>query len=175
MRKNKKALGIIRLSLIALVAGIATAWLAGFRVNVTSSFPEGIWRIESGPCAKGMIVMFCPPDDSIFRVGKKRNYIPNGMCPGWYAPLIKRIVAVSGDHVVVSKVGVFVNGVKLKNSGLLETDSAGRPLPPAQSGIVPQGFVWLMSDYNPQSFDSRYFGAVSVKQIKGPAKLELRW
>ena len=166
---------VISCVVAVFVAGIATAWLNGFRVNRTPSFPEGIWRLEAGPWTKGMIVMFCPPDNSIFRTGKERGYIPNGMCPGWYAPLIKRIVAVSGDHVVVSKSGVFVNGVKLKNSGLFKTDSAGRPLWPAKSGAVPQGFVWLMSDYNPQSFDSRYFGAIPVQQIQGPAKLELRW
>lgn len=159
-----------------LVAMIAAVWLEGFRVNVTPSFPEGIWRLESGPVKKGMLVMFCPPDTPIFRMAKKRRYLPRGMCPGWYAPMIKRIVAVSGDHVIVSKADVFVNGVCLKNSGVLSTDSAGRPLPRgAESGIVPQGYVWLMSDYNPRSFDSRYFGAISVKQILGPAKLELRW
>jgi type IV secretory pathway protease TraF len=40
---------------------------------------------------------------------------------------------------------------------------------------VPRGYVWLMSDYNPRSFDSRYFGPIPVKQIQGPAKLVLKW
>lgn len=161
----------------AIFAGIGVAWLAGFRINITPSFPEGVWRLEPGPVKKGMLVMFCPPDNSIIRIGKRRGYIPSGMCrPGWYAPLIKRIVAVSGDRVTVTETGVFVNGLKLKNSGLLKTDSAGRPLPcSVGSSIVPTGYAWLMSDYNPESFDSRYFGQVSVKQIEGRAKLELPW
>lgn len=157
------------------VAGIALAWLAGFRMNITPSFPEGIWRLESGSVKKGMLVMFCPPNSSIFQTAKHRGYIPFGFCPGWYTPMIKRIVAVSGDHVRVSKAGVFVNGVRLKNSSLLKKDSAGRPLPCASSGIVPQGSVWLMSDYNPRSFDSRYFGPLSAKRIKGRTKLEFPW
>jgi type IV secretory pathway protease TraF len=57
-----------------------------------------------------------------------------------------------------------------------EVDSAGRRLPhEGQSGIVPPGEVWVMSDFAEKSFDSRYFGAIPAEAIEGRVKPVLTW
>jgi len=73
-----------------------------------------------------------------------------------------------GHSVEVVQEGILVNGQEVENSARLESDSAGRPLPPLPaSGRVPPGHVWLFSDYTPESFDSRYFGPVPHSSIIG--------
>jgi len=51
-------------------------------------------------------------------------------------------------------------------------DRSGRPLPgtTANDVIVAKGEVWVISSYNPLSFDSRYFGPVPISNIEGLAR-----
>ena len=70
-------------------------------------------------------------------------------------------------HEVDVGAEVTVNGRQLTNSDVRAKDSAGRPLAPAIGGAVPSGQVWVMSDENPLSFDSRYFGPLPASLIRG--------
>ncbi|PYV63559.1 MAG: hypothetical protein DMG97_37365 [Acidobacteria bacterium] len=78
------------------------------------------------------------------------------------------IVAHAGDTVEVSANGIAVNGTLVHNTAPRAADSRGRPLTPWRFGnyTVPAGFVWVASDYNPLSFDSRYYGPISVSNIR---------
>ena len=83
-------------------------------------------------------------------------------------PIGKPILAVPGDTIVVTTAGLLLNAVAVPNSEPLSVDRVGLPLPRLPMGprVVAQGEFWLLSDFSPYSFDSRYFGAVSVEEVR---------
>jgi conjugative transfer signal peptidase TraF len=150
------------------------AWHAGFRYNDTASFPVGIWRLTPGVPHKEALVFFKPPEDNPAILWGRDVGILQWQF-GRSTTMIKRIVAVSGDRIDIADT-VSVNGVVLKNSHVYRHDQAGRSIPSvAHSGIVPDGKVWLMSDYAEMSFDSRYFGPVDTSAILGLAHPVYTW
>ncbi len=150
-----------------LMALIASAQLAGIRINTTHSYPPGLYIKTHDPIEKGALVIFCPPDTPPFREARARGYIGSGFCPGGYEYMIKKILAASSDHVVISPEGVAVNGVLLPNSKPMDVDLDGRPLPQLTVDIqaLDADSVLLMSDYSAQSFDARYFGVVDKSTV----------
>jgi conjugative transfer signal peptidase TraF len=157
-----------------MMATLASANVAGLRINDTPSMPRGLWRVvdRDGPLERGEIVTICPPDTPPIRQGAERGYIPGGSCPGGYEPLVKPIAATAGDRVAVSTAGVTVNGQPVRGTAQLTRDSAGRPLRPFPAGAyqVLPGEVWLLSGHDPRSFDSRYFGPVPAVNVLGVAR-----
>ena len=163
---NKLRFGVAACSL--LTAAVAGVWFAGYRVNMTESFPRGLWRVTEAPAEKGALVLFCPSDAALFARAREAGYLAYGLCQGGYAPLIKRVAAVAGDRVSVTKAGLAINGVPQANSRKLAADSTGQGLPQAAlPDVVPFGHVLLLSDYNARSYDSRYFGAIPTARIQG--------
>lgn len=156
------------------IAGMMVIYELGYRVVETPSVPPGIWQVTGlkGALRRGQFVWVCPPDTGVFKLARERKYIPGGLCPGSYMPLIKPIVAISGDIVALSKTGVGVNNRLIINSAPLLKDDQGAPMPVYQAGTykVAPGFIWLVSHYHPKSFDSRYFGPVRMSQIQGIAR-----
>jgi conjugative transfer signal peptidase TraF len=149
------------------------AHAAGVRINESSSLPIGLWRVSAAGRAlrKADIVSFCPPDTPVFRKAWRRGYIGTGLCEGAYEPLLKPVAAIAGDRVSRTDDGISINGRLIANSKSLDRDGLGRtlPTPEAHDVIVAKGEVWVISSYNPLSFDSRYFGPVSISSIKGLA------
>ncbi len=153
-------------SLIAV--GLTGAWFSGYRLNMTESFPRGLWRLTDAPIAKGALVLFCPTDAALFERARDAGYLAYGLCEGGFAPLIKRIAAVPGDQVTVTAAGVRINDALQAKSQKIATDSVGQGVPRAPiSDVVPAGHVLLLSDYSARSYDSRYFGAVPTGRIQG--------
>jgi conjugative transfer signal peptidase TraF len=154
-------------SAVCAILAAAGAWSAGIRVNRTSSFPRGIYRLSKRPWTRGDLVLVdVPTDRAIFKVAETRGYLFASLGTSGVVPLLKKVVAIEGDQVAVGA-EVTVNGRELFNSGVRAKDSAGRPLAPAIGGAVPSGQVWVMSDKNPLSFDSRYFGPLPASLIRG--------
>jgi conjugative transfer signal peptidase TraF len=151
----------------AALAAYAVAACAGLVINTTESLPTGLWRTTSEPVriVRGAVVLVRPPDTAAVRLFKKWGY-------AHHSTWLKPIAAIPGDTVDVAVDGLRVNGDELVNSAQLVRDGAGRLLPryPAGHYVVSPGTVWLISDYNPLSLDSRYFGPVPVANIVAPAK-----
>lgn len=170
-RRRGRALAIIGSGIILLGAMTATFVRSGYRVNLTPSFPLGLWRIAQlgRPVRVGDTVFICPPrDSSAVMIGRKRHYLPRGRCPSGTAPLIKTVVAAGGQ--VVRIVGrVVVDGRPLARSRICSRDAAGRPMTVWPGGVVPEGEVFLHSDYV-GSYDSRYFGPLPASGILGLAE-----
>jgi conjugative transfer signal peptidase TraF len=157
-----------------LLGTLLVADAAGLRVNTSASMPRGLWWVvaSDAPLRRGDIVALCLPDTGPTREAVARGYVPAGTCPGAIEPLIKPLAAVAGDLVMVTPFGVAVDGNPVANSAALPHDSAGRALRPMPLGayrVVP-GEVWLLSGHDSRSFDSRYFGPVSVHAIRGLAR-----
>jgi conjugative transfer signal peptidase TraF len=123
--------------------------------------------MTNDPIEKGALVIFCPTDTDIFRQAKERGYIGAGFCPGGTGHMIKKIMAAKNDAVEFSGKGVLVNGALLANSKPMDRDAEGRPILPAKNAItaLDDHTVLLMSDYNPKSFDARYFGLMDKSQV----------
>lgn len=152
---------------------VSLAHAAGWRFNHTDSLPPGLWRVRpvNGPISAGQIVSFCPPDGEPFRMARQRGYLGSGACPGGYEPLLKPVAAVAGDRIEITTGSIAVNGRRIANSAAVSHDRRGREMPRLGSGTftVGAGELWLISDYNAASFDSRYFGPVAVRQVLGVA------
>jgi conjugative transfer signal peptidase TraF len=78
----------------------------------------------------------------------------------------KRVAAVAGDTVETDAEGVRINGFLIPGSPPLATDSHGRKLPRPDGWIVVRpGELFLLATDNRRSFDSRYFGPVTVTNL----------
>ena len=152
---------------------ILCAHSAGLRVNESPSLPIGIWRVSplERDLRRGDIVSFCPPDTPAFREAWLRGYLSAGHCEGGYEPLLKPVAAIAGDRVSGTDDGISINGQLIANSKSQNRDGVGRTLPSAEAHdtFVAKGEVWVISSYNPLSFDSRYFGSVPISRIEGLA------
>lgn len=83
---------------------------------------------------------------------------------------IKRVIGVAGDKVDVRNGRVYVNDKQLDEpyaKGI--TNDNGMSFPVA----VPEGKVFVMGDNRENSSDSRAFGFVDLKKIKGKAVFRL--
>lgn len=153
------ALGISLAALILLELGYAM----GLRVNFTRSLPLGVYRAVDRPVQRGAYVRFCPPRYGSIALAMERGYLHEGdACGNGYLPMLKRVAAVGGTWINAQDDGVRVDGQLLPLSAHRAVDAAGRPMPrpaPARLRLAPSQ-LWVMSDTNPLSFDSRYFGPI---------------
>jgi conjugative transfer signal peptidase TraF len=131
--------------------------------NASASAPIGLYRLEApGELARGdMVVAWAPL--GVRRLAAERHYLPANV------PLVKRVAAGPGDRVCAAGEAVFVNGALAARRR--ETDEAGRPLP-AWSGCfeLGEGHLLLLMPA-PDSFDGRYFGLSSTRDVVGRARL----
>lgn len=160
--------------LVALLVGCG-AIAAGLRYNGTHSFPVGFYLASHKRPEKGDLVIVTLPSLPIFTEAKARGYLNVAFSPAAY--LMKRLVATAGDRVTIDSAGVEVNGIRQARSTPLPCDGAGRALQAyaLKDHILRQDEVLLMSDYNPASFDSRYFGPLSTTTIESVVKPLLTW
>jgi len=90
-----------------------------------------------------------------------------------YSPtqdFIKRIIAVEGDTVSIQDGRYVINGTLLDESEYLAdtvVTGGGAFLAEGQVITVPADEVFVSGDNRPHSSDSRVFGTVKVKDIKG--------
>jgi conjugative transfer signal peptidase TraF len=138
--------------------------VASIRINESPSLPIGLYMISD---KSGQLVEFCP-GEPFASLAMARAYRSPGNCPDGGAPLMKPEVARAGDIVEVNSWGVAVNGKLLPNSAPLQFDTHGRSLEHWRFGRfkVRQGEVWVVSSYNPRSFDSRYLGPITSCRIR---------
>jgi type IV secretory pathway protease TraF len=76
--------------------------------------------------------------------------------------------AVEGDTVDISDKGITVNGKLLRNSSPRPFNRQNHPLPHWSFGAcrVASGTVWVVSSFNPRSFDSRYLDPIRMPSVR---------
>ncbi len=100
--------------------------------------------------------------------------IPNGN-EIQHDDLIKRVIALGGETISISKCAVLINGVELAEPYLPKRDTE-MTVPADRCGTVDMepitlesDEIFLMGDNRPQSFDSRMFGPIKKDLIIGQA------
>ena len=163
--RSRNASRAVLITLAVCVATFQAFRVLGIRMNTSPSLPVGLYINTQDPAAN--LVEFCPIEP-FATLAIVRGYRDPGACPDGAAPLLKPIVARSGDVVEFSTAGISVDGVFLRNTAPLSKDTKGRPLVAWPFGryVVAPETVWVASTYHPRSFDSRYLGPVATSTIR---------
>lgn len=149
------------------------------RFNTSPSMPYGLYTITHkslNHISRGDIVAVCMPQ-KLAALGKARGYLGAGDCSHNTEPVIKKVAALGGDKVTVDAGFVAVNGEILPHSARLLRDEQGRSIPhiaPENVTLKPKT-LWLYGDLSPQSWDSRYYGAVSLNSVQHILNPLLTW
>ena len=169
--RNWAALHIPLALMGAFIALFAILLIANIRINYTPSEPMGLYRVltftgASADVQRGSLIEFC-------HHGVKNKFMIRGACEDGYAPFVKQVIGMPGDTVTVADSGVSVNGVGVPHSRPLRFSIADPTLAmPVLRGsfTLNEGQYWVLGGQNTErSYDSRYFGAVSAKDIRAVA------
>ncbi|MGI4813421.1 MAG: S26 family signal peptidase [Janthinobacterium lividum] len=152
-----------------IVCGIAALTFAAFgshrsRVvyNPSNSVPVGWYRIETATALSvgDIVLVNLPPQSALFAA--HRGYLPA------HIPLLKSIAALPPQRVCMEGSQLRIDGIP--TAVALRADHRSRPLPIwRHCRRLSEGEIFVASTHNPWSFDSRYFGPVTVADVLGKA------
>ena len=161
---------IISLLFIGVIA-LVTKQIAhsGYRLtySTTLSMPKGFYLIKPFASLKhGDIVEFYPPV-AIRDFLKQKHWAPRS------GLLLKHVYGIPEDFVCTQNNFIFINGAKI--APIYKFYAPGKKLPQISlCRKLNQDEYFLLSTTISNSFDSRYFGPVSRKDIVGEASFLFR-
>ncbi len=79
---------------------------------------------------------------------------------------IKRVIALPGEHLLISDGKVYINGEELKEDYLQPQITTSVEDCPYYDLTVPENCVFVMGDNRPESTDSRRFGCIPLEKIE---------
>ncbi len=129
----------------------------GFVINNTVSMPIGLYKVVNKEVQKYDIVTFCLYDDQVERIPSKGN----DTCKDHNLPLIKEVVAATGDIVTINEAGIFVNNTYLPNSKPLNIKVKRASL----TNYKLKDNEIIVKGKNSRSWDSRYYGILDKNNI----------
>jgi len=111
--------------------------------------------IPVGAPQRGDIVVFIYPED------RSKDFI-------------KRLIGVPGDTIEIRNKKIFINGLPYSDKNGVYVDNLvipGAVQPRDNFGpvTVPEGSLFVMGDNRDESYDSRFWGFVSMKDVLGKA------
>ena len=155
-------------SLVALLFPVLHHSRLRFAWNASASVPLGLYSIEPGARPRVGDMVAVRPSPALARYMARRRYVEAGVV------LMKPVAAIEGAMACRRHPTVTIDGIIVARA--LVKDRFGRPLP-AWQGCIRLGpdQVFLIAPTRPDSFDSRYFGAVQRSQIVGRATPLWTW
>ncbi len=117
-------------------------------------FETRLWPIW-GHIERGDVVVFRFPRD------REKDYI-------------KRVIALGGETIEIRNKKIYINGRKWDDPyGVFKGPLGGVSEELYNFGpyTVPQGHIFVMGDNRDRSYDSRFWGPVDIREIKGRAFL----
>ncbi len=166
----------IRLATISVVIGISAigviAYTRGYRGNVDSTYPVGLYRLNhpSSEHFHGELVLFCPPVDTLLQEALEQDIISDGFCQGCVEPFVQQIIAMPGDRVDIRSDKVFVNNQEVPLTHPLTTPYETKD---ASFTLQLNQFFMIADHHSSDNMDSREFGSVQNNHII--ASLEPVW
>jgi conjugative transfer signal peptidase TraF len=131
--------------------------------NASESVAIGLYHVQPlhRPIVSDLVVAL--PPEPLATILVQGGYLPR------HVPLLKHILALSGQTVCRNDLLITVNGIVM--GAAREHDRRGRQLPVWQGcRLVAEGEIFLMNREEPASLDGRYFGPISAAAIVGRAK-----
>ena len=119
--------------------------------NGSASAPIGWYGAQENNIREGDYVLTWLPKKAQ-KLAIERAYLPPNV------PLLKRVFALSGDHICVRNDTLFVNGSAV--SQVQKYDSLGRELLAWNGCRDLKSHEYFLLQDHPNSFDSRYLGPV---------------
>jgi conjugative transfer signal peptidase TraF len=132
--------------------------------NASASTPIGLYAVRPGAAIEVGDMVIAREPDPYRMLAARRRYLPANV------PLVKRIAAAAGDEVCAFHAAIFVNG---EHAAVRRAaDGAGRPMPRWTGCIrLRRDQVFLLMTDSPASFDGRYFGITTARDVVGKARL----
>jgi conjugative transfer signal peptidase TraF len=153
-------LGVIAVTAAVAVPPLLLAY-SPLRFVSTDSVPTGLYWT-----GRTQLVGVCLSLDVIKSAERAGLILPKGECPNGRQTILKRLYLGAPDAPIsFTQQGFIVQGKLLPNTAPKARSRKGVPLTHAEFGTYATG-LWAISDYNPDSFDSRYFGPVAESQVR---------
>ena len=133
----------------------------------THSLPYGIYIKTNGVPQRDEYAASCLTQ-SIAQYGISRGYLAVGNCNTGTVPVLKIIKGIPGDHFGLKNGFLEINGSFYR---IMDQDSSGRALAAfykKKEGVLDKGQYILLSDFAKNSWDSRYWGPVSIDFLVKP-------
>jgi conjugative transfer signal peptidase TraF len=128
--------------------------------NASDSVPTGLYRILGAAPQRGNVIAVRMPVP-FARLADSRGYLPRN------ALLLKPVAAAGGDRICRWRMLILINGTP--RAIAMGRDPIGRPLPLWQGCVTLQRDQIVVLGYHRGSFDSRYFGPISTRNVVGRA------
>jgi len=152
--------GVITTAIIATTAQITFPPKPIILYNPSPSAAIGFYKLSKNeaPQIGSQVAAFAPEWARV--MADERGYLP------YDYPMIKSVMAASGDEICYHKSGVRVpNGAVIS---VLGRDHSGREMPARSGCIVLKLDEYFIASPDVQAgFDSRYFGPVRIENILG--------
>jgi|SRR5579875_1357410 len=159
---------------VVLPAGIQRS---GLLMNYSDSVPLGLYRRVPAKSANRATSYagFCLPRATANAAIQAGLEVVPGDCADGLAPVLKPVICPSPQHPLIYDArGFSFNGKLLPNSAPKPQSRTGVQLEHYAFGAYASG-TWAVSDFNPNSYDSRYFGPVAPDAIRFYAKPVWTW
>jgi conjugative transfer signal peptidase TraF len=155
---------VLVIAALVLVCGAPAALQhSPLRLNASASVPTGLYRVVPQTSRYAAI---CLSEPILATARQAGLFIPAGECPDGKEPILKPIYRASADSpITFSPSGFSVAERALKNTAAKLRSKKGEPLSHVAYGTYTTG-LWAISDYNPDSFDSRYFGPITEANVR---------
>lgn len=163
-RRQRRYLGAGGIGLGLLLATFLPAPIPRLVWNASASAPVGLYAVSPGAAMRVGDRVIAHVPAAVRRLAAARHYIPANV------PLVKQVVAVSGDSVCALGQAIVINGRRVVERRA--RDGQGRAMPWWHGCVTLQGqAVFLLMAETPDSFDGRYFGPTAAADLLGKARL----